>query len=86
VAPPDEPASSAGLDRTPVERVERIHIEDSGSRVDELRVGGQTKSITVQSKTGVPPYQVQPADVTRPARPTNGPGSAGERTWKIVNF
>src|SRR5690606_735158 len=32
------------------QRVERIRIEDEGSRVDELRVGGQTRSITVTPK------------------------------------
>ena len=34
------------------QRVERIRIEDGGSRVDEVRVGGQTQSITVQPKAG----------------------------------
>ena len=30
------------------QRTERIHLEDQGSTVDELRIGGQTRSITVQ--------------------------------------
>ncbi|MCE1249163.1 MAG: hypothetical protein LWW82_00340, partial [Comamonadaceae bacterium] len=34
------------------QRAERIEVEDAGSRVDELRIGGQTQSITVQPKTG----------------------------------
>ena len=42
------------------QRTERIRVEDEGSRVDELRVGGQTQSITVQPKTGdMPEYEVQ---------------------------
>ena len=32
------------------QRIERIREEDAGSRVDELRVGGQTQSINVQPK------------------------------------
>lgn len=49
------------------QRIQRIVVEDAGSRVDELRVGGQTKSITVQPKTGnaLPPYEVRPSDGTR---------------------
>ena len=66
-----EPA--AGTVAAPVEaRSERIRIEDAGSRIDELRVGGETRSITVQPKGGMPAYQVQP--------------SSGERRWKVLAF
>jgi hypothetical protein len=54
------------------QRIERIHLEDAGSRIDELRVGGETQSIDVQPKGGMPPYQIQPA--------------SGERSWKILGF
>jgi hypothetical protein len=53
-------------------RTERIHIEDAGSRIDELRVGGETKTIDVQPKGGMPAYQIQP--------------TSGERSWKILGF
>jgi hypothetical protein len=53
-------------------RTERIRIEDAGSRIDELRVGGETKTITVQPKGGMPAYEVQP--------------KSGERSWKILGF
>lgn len=53
-------------------RTERIQIEDRSARIDELRVGGETKSITVQPKGGMPAYDVQPA--------------SGERSWKILGF
>jgi hypothetical protein len=68
------------------QRVEHIRVEDSGSRVDELRVGGQTQSITVQPKASMPAYDVRPADVTRPGPAEGGPGSAGQRTWKVLKF
>ena len=54
------------------QRIERIQIEDGGARIDELRVGGETKSITVQPKGGMPGYDVQPV--------------TGARSWKILGF
>ncbi len=35
-------------------KIERIRIEDDGTRIDELRYGGETQSITVQPKFGAP--------------------------------
>ena len=61
-------ALGAGIEK----RTERILIEDAGSRIDELRVGGETRSITVQPKGGMPSYQVQPG--------------SGQRSWKIAAF
>ncbi|MBZ0224358.1 MAG: hypothetical protein WA917_10260 [Comamonas sp.] len=62
------------VERDHGQRIERIVVEDAGSRVDELRVGGETKSITVQPKVGgdVPSYQVRP----------NG----GARVWNLGRF
>ena len=88
------PPPSAPLQReeTPLDRhtqkVERIHVEDAGSKVDEVRVGGQTQSITVQPKAAVPEYEVQPLDGVRaraPARDTAGGGS-GPRVWNVLKF
>lgn len=57
----------------PIEpRIENIVVEDSSARINELRVGGETKSITVQPKSGLPAYQVAP--------------KTGERTWKVLGF
>ncbi len=53
-------------------RTERIHIEDAGSSIDELRVGGETKTIDVKPKGDMPAYQVAP--------------SSGERSWKVLDF
>ena len=64
------------------QRIEHIEVEDAGNRIDELRVGGQTQSITVHPKADVPAYDVQPATPTRP----DTQDGAGRRTWKILNF
>ena len=52
--------------------IERIQVEGASTRIDEVRVGGETRSITVQPKGGLPAYEVQPA--------------TGARAWKIFGF
>lgn len=73
----------APAERDGTQRIEHLHIEDAGSRIDEERYGGETRSINVQPKTDVPPYQVQPSD---PHSREAGPGRTGPRTWKILDF
>jgi len=53
------------------QRIERITHEDAGSRIDELRYGGQTQSIVVQPKANVPAYEIQPG---------------GQRVWNVFKF
>ena len=52
--------------------IERIHVEGGTTQIDELRVGGETRSITVQPRGGLPAYDVQPA--------------TGTRAWKVLGF
>ena len=68
-------------------RIERITVEDAGSRVDELREGGETRKITVQPKNNAPAYDVRPPDSGAGSRGRDGgSGNAGERSWKLFNF
>ena len=68
----------------PVEkRTEHIVVEDKGSRIEELRVGGETKTITVQPKGGMPAYEVLPENGT--SGNANG-GTTGSRVWKVLGF
>jgi hypothetical protein len=53
-------------------RTERIRVEDEGARIDELRIGGETRTISVTPKGGMPAYDVAP--------------KTGERTWKVLGF
>lgn len=69
--------------------IQKIRIEDAGSRIDEVRVGGQTQSITVQPKTGVnvPAYEIKPSDSSRGAAPSSANGdTAGSRVWNVLKF
>ena len=71
------------------QKIQRIRVEDDGARIDELRVGGQTQSITVQPKAGVPEYEFQPTDLarSRPADNRDGLSSpSSQRVWNIFKF
>mgnify|MGYP001598367860 FL=1 len=87
--PAPQPSPAPGPKLGPEQRIERIHHEDAGSTIDELRYGGETQSITVQPKAHVPPYEIQPNDGTHgePAmRDGASPAPAGQRVWKILNY
>ncbi|HSV53766.1 MAG TPA: hypothetical protein VLJ57_16735 [Burkholderiaceae bacterium] len=89
--PATSPAPAATANPAPAKekRIERLHIEDAGSRVDEVRYGGETQSITVQTKSGLPEYEIVPANGAR-NRPQgerdSASGSSGQRVWKLLNF
>ena len=67
------------------QRIERIRDEDAGSRVDELRVGGQTQNINVQPKVGkMPSYEVKPGNAAKDGINQNGSdGTNGRRVWNL---
>jgi len=82
-APAGEPAD---LVRSPSDRIERITHEDALSRVDELRVGGQTQRIEVQPKTGTPAYQIGTRQGPADQGTAQGSGSAGRSSWRLLKF
>ncbi len=84
---PDTP--KAATSERPQKATERIRTEDAGSRIDEVRVGGETQSITVQPKTGadVPAYEVRPSDNTKGSAPSSASGgTTGSRVWNVLKF
>jgi hypothetical protein len=88
-APVPPVQESASLEGRKNQRVERIHHEDRGAVIDELRYGGQTQSITIQPKADVPEYEIQPTDMarSRPADHRDGMSSAtGQRVWNLFRF
>ena len=86
--------AQAPITRDPVgeprknQKVERIHVEDGGNAIDEVRVGGQTQSVTVQPKAGAPAYEVPPDDMarTRPADSREGMSARTPRVWNVLGF
>lgn len=69
--------------------IQRIRTEDAGTRIDEVRVGGATQSITVQPKTGdnTPAYEVKPPDSAKGHAPSPSQGDTnGARVWNVLKF
>ena len=82
-------ADASTLEGRKNQRVERIHVEDSGARIDEIRYGGQTVSVTVQPKANLPEYEMLPTDLarSRPGDSRDSMGSAtGQRVWNPFRF
>lgn len=71
------------------QRIQRIEVQDADVHINELRVGGETQTITVQPTNGLPAYEVVPANGARNRAidgRDGGQGSVGTRTWKLFNF
>lgn len=85
------PADSTSATERPRPKVERLSHEDAGSRVDEVRVSGQTRQIDVQTKSGLPSYQIQPDQGAQGPASAAGQrsglaGSPGRTSWRLVSF
>lgn len=71
----------------PDQAIQRIRTEDAGTRIDELRVGGETQQITVQPKTGGAAYEVKPAEGARGTAPAATSNETnGSRVWNVLKF
>ena len=69
--------------------VKRTVIEDGGSRIEELKVRGQTQRIVVTPKVGTKQaYEIIPADGARDMSDSASStrGAAGKRVWHVMSF
>lgn len=82
---PSTSAESAKPAGRPDRQIERIRIQDTGARIDELRVGGETLSITVQPAGDMPAYEVKPSDTSRAGSAADTSGT-GSRFWNVLKF
>jgi hypothetical protein len=86
-AAPPAPAQVQAPSGRPDKAIQRIRTEDAGTRIDELRVGGETQQITVQPKTGGAAYEVKPAEGARGAAPAaTSNDTNGSRVWNVLKF
>jgi hypothetical protein len=79
------PAAATVPQRGGEPQVRRIVTEDDMVRIDELRVRGITRKVTVQSKLpGAPAYEIgtttDGGDVAQDRRP------AGRSLWQLLSF
>ena len=64
-------------------------IEDDSTRIEELRVRGQTQKVTAQPKNSkLPSYEIIMGDGSRDLSPGAGTtrGASGRRVWSVLNF
>lgn len=87
-APKAAPVQREGQATLPGDqRIERIRVEDDAAVIDELRVGGQTQSITVQPKGAAPGYEITPDGGPRGAgKRDERTGETGQRVWNVLKF
>ncbi len=94
--------SNATMAPAPVERatpegrsqklIEVMRTESGNSIIEEVRIGGETHSIAVQPKGGMPAYEILPASGTRNRTQFELEGAAGAnpasgpRVWKLFDF
>ena len=70
-------------------KVQLSVIEDGGSRVEELRVRGNTTRISVTPKVGgTLPYEILTEDGSRDVSDglSGSRGAAGKRVWRVLSF
>ena len=64
-------------------------IEDDGARIEELRVRGQVRRITITPKRGGrTSYEIITGDGSRDLLPdaNNSRGAAGKSAWNVLSF
>ena len=75
------------LDPKKNQKVELLHAEDNAVKIDETRYAGQTESVTVQPKDGMPAYEILPSTPARGQVYDNRRSpTGGERVWNVFNF
>ena len=74
--------------RTSEPNVKHVVIEDDLSRIEELRIRGLTRRISVQPKGGQAAYEIIPIDPGRetPNTGQSSAGGGGQRVWPVLRF
>ncbi|MEO8080205.1 MAG: DUF2782 domain-containing protein [Caldimonas sp.] len=68
--------------------VRRTVIDDGRARIEELRVRGQLKRVTVSPKGAAPAYEIVVPDGARDLSEgvSSSRGAAGQRVWNVFRF
>jgi len=84
-------ARGALADPPPEPKVEQTVAEDDQVRIEELKVRGEAKKVTVKNKkTKAPDYEIIVNDAGRESAGGTGTGlpksGSGTRVWRVLNF
>jgi uncharacterized protein (DUF58 family) len=80
-------AAAALADPPPEPKVERTVSEDDQVRIEELKVRGETKKVTVKHKNSrAPDYEIVVNDAGRESAGGSGKSGSGTRVWRVLNF
>ncbi len=84
-------AASAFAEPPPEPKVERTVAEDDQVRIEELKVRGETKKVTVKNKNSrAPDYEIVVNDAGRESAGGTGTGmpksGSGTRVWRVLKF
>jgi len=84
-----EPVADSATPRVPEPNVQRTVIEDSTTRIEQLNVRGQTRSIIVTNKGAIGgSYEIFLGDPSRDLSDGAGSprGAVGQRMWRLLSF
>lgn len=84
-------SGAALADPPPEPKVEQTVSEDDQVRIEELKVRGEAKKVTVKNKlTKAPDYEIVVNDAGRESAGGTGTGmpksGSGSRVWKVLKF
>ncbi|MGQ3053615.1 MAG: hypothetical protein ACT6S0_17690 [Roseateles sp.] len=84
-------AAGAFAEPPPEPKVEKTVAEDDQVRIEEVKVRGETKKVTVKNKlTKAPDYEIVVTDAGRESAGGSGTGlsksGSGTRVWRVINF
>jgi uncharacterized Zn ribbon protein len=75
------PASSATQRTVPDAKAEQLNVKDDAVLIEELRIRGETKRLSVTPKNA-PTYQISPESGSKPLDDK----TQGQRTWRLLSF
>jgi hypothetical protein len=88
-APADTAQSQERSSPRQNQKIENIHVEDSGATVDEVRYGGRTQRINDNPKSNMPGYEVLPPSsggVGPNSNDSSNSNGNGPRVWNVLKF
>lgn len=75
------PANAPTQRAVPDAKAEQLNVKDDAVLIEELRIRGETKRLSVTPKNA-PAYQISPESGSKPLDDK----TQGQRTWRLLSF